>query len=113
MFRKIIHSEFSAHYEVCLTGDALPEVKCMVYRDMNDVLSTVCKDMKYPSPTYGFYCPKKCMNDNGSYVHDPHPATCAFNDESQQMRCYYSGTPSDLSEEHKQWFIQVCVTNAS
>ena len=80
---------------------------------MNDVLSTVCKDMKYPSPTYGFYCPKKCMYENGSYVHDPHPATCAFNDESQEMKCYYSGTPSDLSEEHKQWFKQVCVTNAS
>ena len=104
----VIFSEFSAHYEVCLTGDALPEVKCKVYRDMNDVLSTVCKDMKYPSPTYGFYCPKKCMYENGSYEHDPHPATCAFNDESQEMKCYYSGTPSDLSEEHKHWFKQVC-----
>ena len=104
----VIFSEFSAHYEVCLTGDALPEVKCKIYRDMNDVLSTVCKDMKYPSPTYGFYCPKRCMYENGSYVHDPHPATCAFDDESKEMKCYYSGTPSDLSEEHEHWFKQVC-----
>ena len=109
----VIFSEFSAHYEVCLMGDALPEVKYKVYQDMNDVISTVCKDMKYLSPTYGFYCPKKCMYENGSYVHDPHPATCAFNDESQEMKCYYSGTPSDLSEEHKQWFKQVCATNGS
>ena len=108
----VIFSEFSAHYEVCLMGEELPEelpeVKCKVYQDMNDVLSTVCKDMKYPSPTYGFYCPKRCKYDNGSYVHDPHPAMCAFNDESQQMKCYYSGTPSYLSEEHKHWFKQVC-----
>ena len=109
----VIFSDYSAHYEVCLVGDALPEVKYKVHQDMNDVLSTVCKDMNYPSPTYGFYCPKRCMDDNGSYVHDPHPATCAFNDESQHMICYYSGTPSDLSEEHKQWFMQVCATNGS
>ena len=53
-----------------------------------------------------------CILSNGSYVHDPHPATCAFNDESQEMKCYYSGTPSDLSKEHKQWFMKVCATNA-
>ena len=109
----VMFSEFSAHYEVCLMGEILPEVKFEIYRNMNDVLSTVCKDMKYPSPTYGFYCPKRCMYDNGSYVQDPHPATCAFNDESQEMKCYYSGTPSDLSMEHNQWFKQVCATNAS
>ena len=113
----VIFSEFSAHYEVCLMGEdmpeELPEVKYKIYQDMNDVLSTVCKDMKYPSPTYGFYCPKRCMYENGSYVQDPHPATCAFDDESQQMKCYYSGTPSYLSKEDKQWFIQVRVTNVS
>ena len=109
----VMFSEFSAHYEVCLMGEILPEVKFEIYRNMNDVLSTVCKDMKYPSPTYGFYCPKRCMYDNGSYVQDPHPATCAFNDESQEMKCYYSGTPSDLSTKHKQWFMKVCATNAS
>ena len=109
----VMFSEFSAHYEVCLMVEALPEVKSKIYQDMNDVLSTVCKDMKYPSPTYGFYCPKRCVFSNGSSVHDPHPATCAFNDESQEMKCYYSGTPSDLSMEHKQWFVQVCATNAS
>ena len=37
------------------------------------------------------------MNFNAGYVHDPHPATCAFNDESQEMKCYYSGTPSELT----------------
>ena len=109
----VIFSEFSAYYEVCLIQEALPEVKYKIYRDMNDVLSTVCKDMKYPSPKYGFYCPRKCMYQNGDYVHDPHPAMCAFSDESQEMRCYYIGTPSDLSMEHKQWFMQVCATNAS
>ena len=106
----VIFSEFSAHYEVCLMGEELPKVKYMIYRAMNGVLNTVCKDMKYPSPTYGFYCPKRCKYDNGSYVQDPHPATCAFNDESQEMKCYYSGTPSDLSMEHKHWFKQVCAT---
>ena len=109
----VIFSEFSAHYEVCLVGEALSVVKYKIYRDMDDVLSTVCKDMKYPSPTYGFYCPKNCMYENGSYVHNPHPAMCAFNDECQEMTCYYNGTPSDLSMEHTQWFMQVCATNAS
>ena len=55
--------------------------------------------------------PGECMNFNAGYVHDPHPATCAFNDESHEMNCYYSGTPSDLSMEHKQWFMQVYDTN--
>ena len=55
----------------------------------------------------------ECMNFNGSYVHDPHHATCAFNDESQEMKCYYNGTPSELTMEHKQWFKQICATNGS
>ena len=108
----VMYSEFSAHYEVCLTGEALPEVKYMIYQDMNDVLSTVCKDMKYPSPKYGFYCPNRCKYGNGSDVHDPHPATCAFSDKTQQMKCFYSDTPNGLTDEHKQWFMQVCATYA-
>ena len=43
------------------------------------------------------FLPGECMNFNASYVHDPHPATCAFNDESLEMNCYYSGTPSELT----------------
>ena len=100
------------HYEIYLIGKALSEVKYTIYQDVNKVLSTVCKDMKYPSPLYGFYCPKRCMYGNGSYVHDPHPAICGFNDTSQEMKCYYSGTPSDLTKEHKQWFMQVCASCA-
>ena len=92
-------------------GEALPEVKCMIYQHINKVLSTVCKDMKYPSPLYGFYYPKRCMYGNGSYVHDPHPAICGFNDSSQEMKCSYTGTPSDL-KEHKEWFMQVSATSA-
>ena len=92
-------------------GEALPEVKCMIYQHINKVLSTVCKDMKYPSPLYGFYYPKRCMYGNGSYVHDPHPAICGFNNSSQEMKCSYTGTPSNL-KEYKEWFMQVSATSA-
>ena len=109
----VIFSAFPAHFEVCLVGGAnSPQAKCTIYQTINDVFAKVCKDMKYPSPSYGYYCPMSCTckNDNITYPQYQHPATCKFNYESQQMICYYSHTPSDLKEEHKQWFSQVFVT---
>ena len=43
-----------------LLGEELPQAKCMIYQNINDVFAKVCEDMKYPSPSYGFYCPEAC-----------------------------------------------------
>ena len=107
----VIFSAFSAHYEVCLIGEEnLPQVKCMIYQQINDVFGKVCKDMKHPSPSYGFYCPKKCQYGSVTYLQHQHPAMCEFSYASQEMTCFYGDTPSDLTTEHKEWFPQVCIT---
>ena len=107
----VIFSAFSAHYEVCFMGEELPQAKCMIYQNINDVFAKVCEDMKYPSPSYGFYCPgKTCECGDVSYLQYQHPAKCTFSCESLEMNCCYSGKPSDLTQKQKQWFPQVCVT---
>ena len=63
----VIFSAFSAHYEVCLMGEELPQAKCMIYQNINDVFAKVCEDMKYPSPSYGFYCPVACKYGDVSF----------------------------------------------
>ena len=102
----VIFSAFTAHYEVYLNGEALPGVKYMIYQNINDVFTKVCEDMNYPSPSYGFYCPKKCAYYGIDYHEYKHPAICEFKSEcqSQEMECYYTKKPSNLTEEHKQWF---------
>ena len=101
----VIFSAFTAHYEVYLKGEALPGVKYMIYQNINDVFTKVCEDMKYPSPSYGFYCPKRCEYYGIVYPEYQHPAICEFKSEcqSQEMECYYTKKPSNLTEEHKQW----------
>ena len=47
-----------------------------------------------------------------SYLQYQHPAMCTFSCESLEMKCCYSGKPSDLKDEHKQWFTQVRVKDA-
>ena len=108
----VLFSAFSAHYEVSLMGESLPHVKCMIYNDINNVFAKVCRDMNYPFPSYGFYCPKTCQCDSFSYSQNQHPAMCTFSCDTQEMKCCYSDTPTDLADEHKQWFQQVCVTIA-
>eukprot|EP00731_Ephydatia_muelleri_P012831 Em0007g141a len=102
----VIFSAFSAHYEVYLKSEALPGVKYMIYQNINDVFTKVCEDMKYPSPSYGFYCPKRCEYYGIVYPEYQHPAICEFKSEcqSQEMECYYTKKPSNLTVEHKQWF---------
>ena len=94
----VMFSAFSAHYEVCLVGEALPNVKYVIYQAINDVFGNVCKDMNYPSPSYGFYCPKRCKCGDVSYLEYQHPAICTFSSESLEMTCYYSDTPSDVTD---------------
>ena len=100
----VIFSAFTAHYEVFLKGKELPEVKYMIYQIVNDVFTEVCEDMKYPSPSYGFYCPTSCKYYGVTYPEYQHPAICEFKSESVEMECYYAKTPSDLKDEHKEWF---------
>ena len=105
----VVFSAFSAHYEVCLVKEALPIVKYKIYQNINDVFAKVCEDMKYPSPSYGFYCPETCKCGDTSHLQYQHPAMCTFSCETLEMKCCYSDTPSDLKDENKQWFTQVCV----
>ena len=103
----VIFSAFPTHYEICLMGKLVPKVKYMIYKDIDAVFAKVCEDMKYPPPSYGFYCP--CANPQYQ-----HPAKCT----SQEMICCYSDTPSCLEVEHKQWFSEVwlfiqCITICS
>ena len=76
----------------------------MIYQIVNDVFIEVCEDMKYPSPSYGFYCPTSCKYYGVTYREYQHPAICEFKSESVEMECYYAKTPSDLKDEHKEWF---------
>ena len=115
----VIFSAFAAHYEVCVMGEASAEfkheVKYFIYQRINQVFADICKHMKCPSPSYGFYCPgKTCKCGDVSYPQYQHPAKCEFSYESLEMICCYSDTPIRLTEKHKQWFPppQVSVTNA-
>ena len=113
----VMFSAFSAHYEVCLVKKDPQDYSCVkykIYQDVSEAFAVVCKHMQYPSPSYGFYCPETCECGDVSYLQYQHPAMCTFDCESQEMKCCYSGSPSDLSMEHKQWFRppQVRVTNA-
>ena len=51
-------------------GKLVPKVKYMIYKDIDAVFAKVCEDMKYPPPSYGFYCP--CANGNASYPQYQH-----------------------------------------
>ena len=105
---QVIFSAFFAHYEVCLMGNEVKSnVKFAVYKALDIVLTKVCKDMNYPPPSYGFYCPKTCRYSDVTYLQNEHPAKCTFDMEAQEMTCYYSDAPSDLKKEHKSWFVQV------
>ena len=104
----IIFSAFFAHYEICLIYiKAKPNIKYAIYKVIDEVFTTVCKDMNYPTPSYGFYCPKICTYGGVTHLQNEHPAKCTFDMEAQEMTCYYSDKPSDLTEEHKSWFQEV------
>ena len=103
----ITFSAFFAHYEICLMDrEAKPNIRCAIYKVFNEVFKTVCKDMNYPTPSYGFYCP--CGT---AHLQNEHPAKCTFDMEAEEMTCYYSDAPSDLTDEHKSWFQEVISFN--
>ena len=103
----IIFSAFFAHYEICLNREAKPNIRYVFYKAIDEVFTTVCKDMNYPPPSYGFYCPKNCTNGGVTHVQYEHPAKCTFDMEAEVMTCYYTDEPSYLTEEHKSWFQKV------
>ena len=129
---QIIFSSFSFYYEVHLlpyNKDASKQpgrnVMFAVFRAIKEAFSKVTTDMRYPCPLYGFYCPNDCpcpqyrhpakhaFDDKAqekefTYPQYQHPAKCAFDDNAQEMKCYYTDTPTTLTEEHKAWFLQVC-----
>ena len=103
----IIFSAIYDHYEISMDRKAKSSIRYAVYKAVDEAFITVCKDMNYPSPLYGFYCPKDCTanaDDSVIYEQNQHPAKC-LNDKV--MKCCYSDEPSDLTEEHKSWFQQV------
>ena len=105
----IVFTAFSAHYEVKLIDNDNPsQVKFEIYKAINEVFTTVCKDLQCTSPLYGFYCPKTCAYDGSTYPQYQHPARRTSNSsEVTQMRCFYTDTISNLTEEHKIWFQKV------
>ena len=104
----IIFSAFFAHYEICLMDrNTKRNIRYSIYKVVDEAFKTVCKDMNYPAPSYGFYCPKECTYSGVTHLQDRHPAKCSFDVEAQEMTCYYSDVPSDLTEEHKSWFEEV------
>ena len=106
----IIFSAFFAHYEICLMDRrAEPNIRYAIYKVIDEVFRTVCKDMNYPPPSYGFYCPKMCTYGGVTHLQNEHPAKCTFDMKAQEMTCYYSDAPSDLTEEHNSWFQEVHV----
>ena len=96
----IIFSAFFAHYEISLMHRKVePSIKYAIYKAVDEAFITACKDMNYPSPSYGFYCPKICTYGGVTYLQNEHPAKCSFGVEAKEMSCYYSDVPSDLTEE--------------
>ena len=101
----VVLSAFFAHYEISLYTKAKPSIRYAIYKAVGEAFVTVCKDMNYPSPSYGFYCPREdCIYEGVQYLQNEHPAKCAFDMEAEEMECYYTSVPSDLTEEHKSWF---------
>ena len=104
----IIFSAFFDHFEICVVDrKAKPNIRNPIYNMIDKVFKTVCKDMNYPSPLYGFYCPKECTYEGVTHLPNEHPAKCTFDMQAQEMTCYYSDVPSDLTDEHKSWFQEV------
>ena len=103
----IIFSAFFAHYEICVIDKKAKLIRYAIFKVMNGVFKTVCKDMNYPPPSYGFYCPKPCTYGGVTHLQNEHPAKCTFDMEAQEMTCYYIDAPSDLTDEHKSWFHEV------
>ena len=104
----IIFTAFFAHYEISLVGTKDKSSNKQIFKAVDEAFRTVCKDMNYPSPSYGFYCPKDCTYGGVTHVQNEHPAKCTtFNKEVKEMICYYSDEPSNLTKEHKSWLHQV------
>ena len=104
----ITFSAFFAHYEICLMSldrKAELNIRYAIYKTIDEVFTTVCKDMNYPNPSYGFYCPKTCTYAGVTYQQNEHPAK--YDVTADMMTCYYSDEPSDMTEENKSWFQQV------
>ena len=109
----VIFSAFFAHYEICLMdSNAKPNIRYAIYKMIDEVFETVCNDMNYPSPSYGFYCPNTCKYGDVTHKQNEHPAKCTFDMKAEEMTCYYSDAPSDLTEEHKSWFQEVISFNS-
>ena len=103
----ITFSVFFNYYEIHVDDKANSSIRYAIYKAVDKVFTKVCKDMSYPSPTYGFYCPIACTSLDGvAYPPNEHPAKCK-NDELKVMKCYYTDEPTNLTEEHKSWFQQV------
>ena len=104
----VVFTAFSAHYEVKLLEKAcLSKPKLEIYTTINKFISDICKDLHFPSPLYGFYCPRNCVYDGTAHAPYKHPAECPFSSESTQMKCYYTDSFFDLSPEQKMWFTEV------
>ena len=97
----IIFTAFFAHYEISLMDTkAESSIKCAIHKAVDEAFTALCKDMNYPSPLYGFYCPKDCIP--AGVMNEPHPAKCV---KAEVMRCCYSDAPRYLTEEHKSWQV--------
>ena len=104
----VVFTAFSAHYEVkLLEKDSPSKLKFEIYTTINKLISNICKDLHFPSPLYGFYCPSDCEYDGTAYERYQHPAECKFSSESTQMKCHYTDSCSYLSSEQKMWFTEV------
>ena len=104
----VVFTAFTAHYEVkLLEKDYPPKIKLAIYTTINQLISNICKDLDFPSPLYGFYCPGNCIYDGTTHAPYQHPAECKFNSESTQMRCHYTNSCHQLSPEQKMWFTEV------
>ena len=106
----IIFSSCSTHYEVHLIEQEVgSNVKFAIFKAIKEVFTKVSADMHLdPSPSYGFYCSNDtCKYQDVIYKQYEHPATCAFDDKTQEMTCYYTGIRTKLTKDHKSWFSQV------
>ena len=105
---EINHITFSAffnYYEIHLDSEADSSIRYVIYNIVHETFTTVCKDMMYPCPIYGFYCPIDCKSRGDvKYSQNDHPAKLL---NGSVMKCYYTDAPSFLKEEHKSWLQQV------
>ena len=105
---QIIFSSFSTHYEVHLLegeDEIGSNVRSAIFKAFKEVFTKVTRDMHYPCPSYGFYCPKECTYNGVTYPQYQHPAKCQF--DELEMNCYYTDKRTKLTEEHKSWFPKV------